>query len=102
MNDWGGRGSMIGLVSMEESLDVIYYVISIIQNIFIRCRNGDKVIGRSVLNILLDFLHLEVHQLRVKREKIRGVGDFLMGIVEYIVKHCVLVDIHGLKSRWLS
>ena len=69
MNDWGGRGSRIGLVSMEEFLDVIYCVISIIHNIFIRCRNGDKVIGRSVLNILLDFLHLEVHQLQVKGEK---------------------------------
>ena len=82
-------------MSMEECLDVLVFFISGINNIFIRCRNGEEVIGSSVLNILLDFLHLEVHRLRVKGEKIHDIGDKIMGIVEETVEQCVWVDVRG-------
>ena len=82
MTDWGGQRSRIGVVSLEESLDVIDCFISNIQNICVRCRNVDKVTGSSVLNLLPDFLHFKVHYLRVKGDRSRDIGDGLMDIVD--------------------
>ena len=91
MTDWGGQRSRIGVVSLEESLDVIDCFISNIQNICVRCRNVDKVTGSSVLNLLPDFLHLEVHCLWVKLYKSRDIADGLMGIVDSSVANYIWV-----------
>ena len=55
---WGGWRFRIGLVRLEECLDVLYCVISVIEEMCVRCRSVDEVIGSSVLNIPLGFLHL--------------------------------------------
>ena len=60
-----------------------------------RWRNVDKVIRSSVSNILLDFLHFEVHCLQVKGDIIHDIGDGLTGILENIVEHYVWVGVHG-------
>ena len=49
----------------EKFLDLLDCVFSGIEYIFVRCRCDGEVIGSSVLNILLDVFHLEVHRLRV-------------------------------------
>ena len=66
ITDWFGRRSNIGVVSLKEFLSVIYFFISCIQKICIMCRNVDEVMGSSVLNLLPDFLHLEVQCLPIK------------------------------------
>ena len=43
-------------MSLEECLDIPDFDISVIWEIFVRCRSFDKVIGSSVLSILLDFI----------------------------------------------
>ena len=50
---------------MKKFLDEIDCVISFIEEIFVRCMCADKVIGISILNILLDVFHLEMHRLWV-------------------------------------
>ena len=89
MADWGGQRSRIGVVSLEETLDVIDCFISGIQNICVRCRNVDKVTGSSVLDLLPDLLHLEVHCFWVKLYRSRDIGNGLMGIVDISVDHCI-------------
>ena len=63
--DWGNRRFGVGVVNLEELLDVIDCVISSIKEISGRCRSFDKVIGSSVLNLLLGIFHLEVYRLWV-------------------------------------
>ena len=43
------------------------------------------------MNILLDFLHLEVHCLWIKGDIICDIVDFLTVIVEDSVEHCIWV-----------
>ena len=52
--------SGIVVVGLEECHDLIYGFISSIQNICVRCRNFDKIIISSVLDILTDFLQFYV------------------------------------------
>ena len=46
---------------MEECLDALYCAIIGIKYICVGLRGFHKLIGVSVLNILLDLIHLEVH-----------------------------------------
>ena len=73
----------------------ILFFIRGIQKIFIRCRNVEEVIRSSVLNFRPGFLHLEVHCFRVKGERIRDIGDVLMGIMENSVGNCLWMYING-------
>ena len=66
LTDWCGSSSSTGMISLEECLGVIDCVIKIIQKILVRYRNVDELIIIRALNLLPDFLHLEVHCLRVK------------------------------------
>ena len=86
LTEWYGRRYRIGVTSMEECLDVIDCFIRGIQNICVRCRNVDKVTGSSVLNLLPDLLHLEVHCFWVKLYRSRDIGNGLMGIVDSSVE----------------
>ena len=61
----GGQRFWIGVMSLEEYLDVLDCVISGIEEICVRCRTVNETTGSSVWNILLDFLHLEVNYLYV-------------------------------------
>ena len=61
--DWGGQRFWIGVMSLEEYLDVLDCVISGIEEICVRCRTVNESTGSNVWNILLDFLHLEVNYL---------------------------------------
>ena len=81
-------------MSLEEGLDVIDCFISSIQKICVRCRNVDDIIGSGVLDLLPDFLHLEVYYLRVKGDRSRDTGDGLTGIMEDSDEHCVWVYVH--------
>ena len=65
INIWGGRRFSIVVVRLEEFLDLIYCVISGIEDICIRYRRSEELIGSSILNILIYFFHLEVHFLQV-------------------------------------
>ena len=51
------------MVLLEKCLDVLDSVIIGNAEIFFRCRCADGVIGSSVLNMMFDVLHLDVHQL---------------------------------------
>ena len=53
----------IGMTRLDKFLDVLDFVISVIEKIFVRYMCSDKVIRSCVLNILLDVLHLEVHHI---------------------------------------
>ena len=53
----------IGVVRLEKGLDVLDCVIISINDLFVRLRCDEEVIGSSVLDILLGALHLEVHWL---------------------------------------
>ena len=46
------------MVRLDEFLNVLDCVISGIEDVCVRCRSVDEVIGSSFLNILLDALHL--------------------------------------------
>ena len=59
----GSQIFIIGVVSLEKFIDVLDCVTSGINEIFVRCRCADELIGSSVLNILLGVLLLESHQL---------------------------------------
>ena len=61
----GSRVFSIGVVRLEECLYLLDSVISGIEDMLIRCRSAEDVIQSSVLNILLDVFHLEVHCLRI-------------------------------------
>ena len=61
MTGWGGRRSMVVLIGMEEYHYVIDGLISSYHKICVRYRNFDKILGSSVLDILPNFLQLEVH-----------------------------------------
>ena len=61
----GSRVFSIGVVRLEECLYLLDSVISGIEDMLIRCRSAEDVIQSSVLNILLDIFHLEVHCLRI-------------------------------------
>ena len=91
MTDWGGQRSRIGVVSLEECLNVINCFVSSIYNIYVRCRDVDEVIGSSISNLLTKFLCLEVQCLRVKGYRIHDIGDGLTGIVDDSVEDCVQV-----------
>ena len=93
MSDWGRHSSRIGVVSLEEYLDVLGCFRSGIQEISVTCRDIDKVIGNRVLNILLNFLHLEVNFLLFKGYRSNAIGDGFNGFMEKIFVHCVWVDI---------
>ena len=56
---------IIVVVRLQKCLEVIDFIIIGIEDIFVWCRCSDEVIGSSVLNTMLDVLHLEVHQLWV-------------------------------------
>ena len=58
LTDRGGWRFRIGVVRLEECLDLLDCVISGIKDICVRCRSVDKVIGYRVLNILLNLFHL--------------------------------------------
>ena len=59
----GSQKFRIGVVRMEICLDVLDCLISGTDDIFVRySRCVDKLIGISVLNILLDVFHLEVNR----------------------------------------
>ena len=60
----GGRMFRIVVVRLYEFLDVIDCVIRVIEEIFVRCRSVDEAIESSVLYVLIDVFHLEVHCLR--------------------------------------
>ena len=64
LSAWGCRRLRIGVLRIEECLDVIDCVIRFIKGIFVRCRCVNEVTGSSVFNILLDFFHLEAYHLR--------------------------------------
>ena len=81
-------------MKLVECLDVIDCFIRDIQNISVRCRNIDKVIGSSVLNLLPDFLRFEVHLLWVKGYRSHGIGNDLTGIVYNSVAHCIWEYVH--------
>ena len=49
------------MVIVEECLDVLDFVVNGIKDICASCQSVDEVIRSSVLNILVDVLHLEVH-----------------------------------------
>ena len=53
------------MARLEEFIDILDCVISGIEEIFVRCTSVDKVIVSSILNIIIDLLHLEVHCLQV-------------------------------------
>ena len=91
--------SRIVVVGLEECHDLIYGFISSIQNICVGCRNFDKVIGSSVLDILFNLLHLEVNFLWYKGDRRRDIGNVLTVIVEDSVEHCTWVYIRGLRRR---
>ena len=78
---------MIGVMILEKCLDAIDCFISVIQKIYGRPSNVDKVIIISILNFLTGFLHLEVHFVRVKVDKSRDIGYVLTGIVEDSVEY---------------
>ena len=59
------RGFRIGVVILEEFLDVLDFVIIGINEISVGYRSVDKLIESSVLNVLLDVFHLEIHHLCV-------------------------------------
>ena len=75
------------MVILEECLHVIDFFISVIQNIYGRPSNFEKLIGSIILNLLTGCLHLEVHFFRVKGDRSRDIGDFLTFIVEDSVEH---------------
>ena len=58
LTDRGGWRFRIGVVRLEECLDVLDCVIRGIKDICVRCRSVDKVIGDRALNILLNLFHL--------------------------------------------
>ena len=94
LTNWDGWWSRIVLVSLEEGLDVIDRFISSIQKICVRCRNVDDIIGSGVLDLLPDFLHLEVYCLQVKGDRSRDTGDGLTGIMEDSDEHYVWVYVN--------
>ena len=55
----------IGVSRLDKFLDVLDFFISGIKDLFVRYRCADKVIGSSVLNIMLDVFHLELHHIWV-------------------------------------
>ena len=57
----GSRRFRIVVARLEECPDVRDCIISGIKEIRVGCGSVYKVIGSSVLNILLDIFHLEVH-----------------------------------------
>ena len=61
LTNWGGWRFRIGVVIVEECLDVLDFVVNGIKDICASCQSVDEVIRSSVLNILVDVLHLEVH-----------------------------------------
>ena len=91
---WGGWRSRIGVVILEECIGVLDCVIRGIQNFCVRCRNVEELIGSSVLNILIDLFHLEMHCLRFKGERSHAIEYDLVVIVEDSAEHCFWVDIH--------
>ena len=68
-------------MSLEEWLYVVGFFVSGMNEICVRCRDADEIIGSSALDFLPDFLHLEVHCFRVKGDRSRDIVDGLMGIV---------------------
>ena len=95
ITNWGGQRSKIGVRSLEECPNVTDCFISSIHNICVRRSNVDEIIGISILNLLPDYLQLEVHCFWVKGNRSRDIGDGLTDIMDYSVEHCVWVYIHG-------
>ena len=60
LDGWGDWNSIIVVVYLDEYRDVTDGVTSSAQKIYFRCRPMEKIIGRSILDILFDFLQLEV------------------------------------------
>ena len=83
------------MVRLEECLGRLDCVISVIQKICVRYKNVYSFIGISVLNILIYFLHLEVHFLWIKGDRSLDIGTGIGVIVEYSVEKCVWLDVHG-------
>ena len=63
--NWVGWRFRIGVVGLEECIDVLACVIRGIEDISVRCVSFDKVIRSSILNIMLYVFHLEAYRLRV-------------------------------------
>ena len=61
LTGWFGRRSMIVVVGLQECRNVIDGFIIIVHNICVRCRHVDEIIGINILDILPDYLELEVH-----------------------------------------
>ena len=80
---------------LEECYNLIDCFIISIQKIFVSCMNVDEIIGSSIMDILYDFLQLEVHCFKFIAYRSGYTGKANTDIVEESVKHCVWVYIHS-------
>ena len=62
--------------------DVIDGLIISVQNICVSCRNDDNIIGSSVLDILPDYLYLDLHCVGCTGQTSVYKGEGLIDIVE--------------------
>ena len=60
---WCGWRFRIDVEKLEECLYVLDFFIISNEDICVSCRSVDEIIGSRGLNILIYFLHLEVHCL---------------------------------------
>ena len=72
---------------LEEFYNVIDGFVIRAQKICVRCRNVDEIIGSSILDILSDFLQLEVHCFSFIADRSGYTGKFNTDIVEEVFKH---------------
>ena len=81
MEGWGVWSSRIVVVGLEDFRDVIGGFIRNTHNMFVGCRNVDKIFGSSIMDILTYLFQLEVHYFGLighkSGDKGKGHTDFV-------------------------
>ena len=62
------------MVGLEECCGAFDGLISSAQKLCVRCRNVDKIIGRSILYIMTDLLQLGVHFFMFIGDRSSNIG----------------------------
>ena len=75
------------MLGLKECRNVSDGFTSSVQKICVRCRHVDKIVGRSILDILPVFLQLEVHCFEFIGNTSRDTGKGNTDIVEDSVEH---------------
>ena len=86
---------VIGLARLGERPDLNDYLINSIKDIFVGYRFSDELIRSSILNILIDAFHLEVHHLWIWGYRGQYKGGGFIVIVENSFEQCIWMDVHG-------